>query len=102
MKVNSVLISNLNLPHRHFLNVLFYFAARVKSFDKALEQFEKAGNYAVKCGNKGNVALLHEAEHCLKIYLDKQTPEPEAKSQRSSRDGERDSDEDIPEKDDTP
>ncbi|OXA59227.1 tetratricopeptide repeat protein 25 [Folsomia candida] len=57
---------------------------KTRSFEKALDHFEKAEDYALKCGNKGNVTLLREGQQCIKVYLDKQNPDSAAPNKRSS------------------
>lgn len=39
--------------------------------EHALACFELAEESAIKCGNKGNVSLLREAQQCVKIWIEK-------------------------------
>jgi hypothetical protein len=66
-----------------------------------MEHFEKAGNYAMKCGNKANVQLLHEAEQCLRAYLEKQVPDSAKKSDDNDSDEHEKSDDDLHETQDS-
>jgi len=48
--------------------------------EKALQHFEQAEEFALRCGNKNNVNLLREAQQCLKTWMEKR----EANADRSS------------------
>lgn len=68
------------------------------TLDRALTSFEAAEENGLRCGNKGNVSLLREAQQCLKVWIEKR--ENKDNDQAGSVHGSQGSDQSLDDKDD--